>query len=190
MALQTAMPSPSGAAMKACGSMAKWVTMGNVQVSSTTRSAARGLHVAPAHAVLAQDVRLRQRVAGRSVPGPARAAHRGRGRPPASRRRAAPRSGRARARAASSAASSDVGRHDRHRLAVVARLADGEDGPVVELRAEARHRLGQVGGRQHEADAGHGECGRGRRWPRCGRARRAGVTSLACSSSGRWMSAT
>ena len=28
--LQTAMPSPSGAAMNACGSMAKWVTMGKV----------------------------------------------------------------------------------------------------------------------------------------------------------------
>ena len=28
--LQTAMPSPSGAAMNACGSMAKWVTIGKV----------------------------------------------------------------------------------------------------------------------------------------------------------------
>ena len=28
--LQTAIPSPSGAAMNACGSMAKWVTIGNV----------------------------------------------------------------------------------------------------------------------------------------------------------------
>ena len=30
MALQTAIPSPSGAAMKACGSMANWVTIGKV----------------------------------------------------------------------------------------------------------------------------------------------------------------
>ncbi len=37
--LQTAIPSPSGAAMKACGSIANWVTIGNVYAPSTTTSA-------------------------------------------------------------------------------------------------------------------------------------------------------
>ena len=39
MALQIAMPSPSGAAMNACGSIANWVTIGKVYVPSTTTSA-------------------------------------------------------------------------------------------------------------------------------------------------------
>ncbi len=37
--LQTATPSPSGAAMNACGSMANWVTIGKRYVPSTTTSA-------------------------------------------------------------------------------------------------------------------------------------------------------
>src|SRR5450759_2539802 len=39
MELQQAIPSPSGAAMNPCGSMAKWVTIGNVYAFSMTRSA-------------------------------------------------------------------------------------------------------------------------------------------------------
>ena len=37
--LQIAIPSPSGAAMNACGSIANWVTIGKVYVPSTTTSA-------------------------------------------------------------------------------------------------------------------------------------------------------
>ena len=39
--LQTAIPSPSGAAMNACGSIANWVTIGKAYVPSTTTSASR-----------------------------------------------------------------------------------------------------------------------------------------------------
>ena len=38
-------------------------------------------------------------------------------------------------------------------FAVVLRLARGEDGAVAALRPEAGHRVGQVGGGRHEADA-------------------------------------
>ncbi len=41
IALQIAMPSPSGAAMKAWGSIANCVTIGKVQVPSMTMSASR-----------------------------------------------------------------------------------------------------------------------------------------------------
>jgi hypothetical protein len=41
------------------------------------------------------------------------------------------------------------------------RLPGGEDRPVLELRAEARHRLGQVRGRHDEPDAGDRERGAG-----------------------------
>ena len=40
MELQTAIPSPSGAAMYACGSIANWVTIGKSYPPSTTTSAA------------------------------------------------------------------------------------------------------------------------------------------------------
>ena len=49
-----------------------------------------------------------------------------------------------------------LGGHRGHRLAVVLRLADGEHRAVLELGPEARHRLGQVGGRHDEVDARHG----------------------------------
>ena len=51
IALQTAIPSPSGAAMKACGSIANWVTIGKAYVPSTTRSACAGRRVDVAPAV-------------------------------------------------------------------------------------------------------------------------------------------
>ena len=52
-----------------------------------------------------------------------------------------------------------LGRDGGDRLAVVVRLADGDDRPVPELRSEPRDRLRQVGGGEDEADAGHGEGG-------------------------------
>ncbi len=57
--------------------------------------------------------------------------------------------------AACSAASFAVGNHDRHGLAVVLDLVDGDHGAVAELGAEARHRLGQVGSRHDQPAAGH-----------------------------------
>ena len=44
-------------------------------------------------------------------------------------------------------------------LAVVVGLADREDRPILELRAEARHRLREVGRGDREADAGDLEGG-------------------------------
>ena len=52
-----------------------------------------------------------------------------------------------------------LGRDGCDGLAVVLRLADGDDRPVSELRAESGHRLGQVGGGDDEADAGDRERG-------------------------------
>ena len=46
-----------------------------------------------------------------------------------------------------------LGRDGGHGLAVVLRLADGEDRAILELRPEPRHGLGQIGGRHDEADA-------------------------------------
>ena len=43
----------------------------------------------------------------------------------------------------------------RHRLAVVLGLADGKDGPVLKLRAEAWHRLREVGSSHDEAHSWH-----------------------------------
>ena len=54
-----------------------------------------------------------------------------------------------------------VGGDRRDRLTVVVGLADGDDRSVLELRPEARHRVGQVGGGQHGPDAGHGQRGGG-----------------------------
>ena len=48
-----------------------------------------------------------------------------------------------------------LGRDRRDRLAVVLRLADGDDRAVDELGSKARDRLGQVRGRHDEPDAGH-----------------------------------
>ena len=47
-----------------------------------------------------------------------------------------------------------LGRDRGDRFAVVLRLARGEDGTVAALRTEAGHRVGQVRGGHHEADAG------------------------------------
>ena len=47
----------------------------------------------------------------------------------------------------------------RDRLAVIVGLADREDRPILELRAEARHRLWEVRRGEREAHAGHLECG-------------------------------
>ena len=44
-----------------------------------------------------------------------------------------------------------------HRVAVELRLADRQHGPVAQLRAEARHRVREVGGGHDETNAGHGE---------------------------------
>ena len=46
-----------------------------------------------------------------------------------------------------------LGRHDRHRLAVVLRLAIGDDGAISELWTEARDGPGQVRGRHDQAHA-------------------------------------
>ena len=63
--LQTAIPSPSGAAMNAWGSIANWVTIGNVvgALDDEVGARARRVDVAPADAVLAEDVGARERVA-------------------------------------------------------------------------------------------------------------------------------
>ena len=83
-----------------------------------------------------------------------------------------------------------LGRDGRDRLAVVLRLADGEDRPVAELRPEARHGLGQVGGGHDEAHARDLLGGASCRSRRSGPARSRAVTSFAWSTSGRRMSAT
>ncbi len=116
----------------------------------------RGVHVAPAVAVLAQDVRAGQWVVGadgrvlderrtrrqRRVQGDDRGQrltphpHEG-GR----------RFGRVRR----------LGRDGRDRFPVVVGLADGEDRPIAELRAEARDRLREIGRRQDGPDTRHGQ---------------------------------
>ena len=52
-----------------------------------------------------------------------------------------------------------LGRDRRDRLAVVVRLADGDDRAVLPLRPEARHRLRAGRRRSDGADAGHGQRG-------------------------------
>ena len=47
------------------------------------------------------------------------------------------------------------GRDGRHRLAVVLRLVDRDDRPILELRPEPRRRLGKIGGGHDQPDAGH-----------------------------------
>ena len=58
-----------------------------------------------------------------------------------------------------------VGDHGGHRLAVVLRLADGEDGPSSALRPEAGHGLRQVGGRHARGGRRAAAARRSRRWP-------------------------
>ena len=159
--LHTATPSPSGAAMNAWGSMANWVTIGKRYVPSTTTSA-----VAPPRR-------------GRPSRSGARA---GRSSQRAGRRRSERRvlderrAGRERVRDGHDRGQrlvldphergslfggiEGLGRDGGDRLAVVVRLADGDDGAVPELRSEPRDRLRQVGGGEDEANAGHGEGGR------------------------------
>ena len=136
--------------------MAKWVTIGKVYVFSTTSVGRRGVDVAPADAVLAEDVGRREPIVG------------------AKRRildqRRRRREGRRQGEDGGQLLVLDpdeaggllggvlrLGCDDRHGLAVVLRLADGDDRPVRELGTEARHRLGQVGRGHDEAHAGERE---------------------------------
>ena len=50
IALQTTIPSPFGAAMNACGSIANWVTIGKAYAPSTTTSASRSAASRSPHA--------------------------------------------------------------------------------------------------------------------------------------------
>ena len=145
--LQIAIPSPSGAAMKACGSIANWVTIGKRvgALDDDVRLARGRVDVAPAVVVLAQDVGRRERVAGAER----RVLDERRGRV----ERGGDRDDRrerleldADERGGLLGGVAGLGRDRRDRLAVVVRLADGEHRPVAELRPEPRHRVGQVGG--------------------------------------------
>ena len=116
----------------------------------------RGLDVAPADPVLLEDVALGQRVVraqgrvlderGSRAQG-GRQRHDGRQLLVADPHEAGPRLG----------GILRIGGHGSHRVAVVLRLPDGEHGPVLHLRAEARHGLGQVSRRHHQVDAGDGQ---------------------------------
>ena len=120
------------------------------------RLAHRGVDVAPAVAVLAEDVGRRVRVVrpeGR-VLDERRAVRQRRGEGVDGRQLLAgdpDERGRLLGRVRS------LGGDRRDRLAVVLRLADGEDRAVAPLRPEARHRLRQVRGGHDEPDAGHGQ---------------------------------
>ncbi len=117
----------------------------------------RGIDVAPAHPVLLEDVALGQRIVraqgrvlderGSRTKG-GRQRHDGRQLLVVDPHEAGPRLG----------GVLRVGGHDGHGVAVVLRLPDGEDGPVRHLRAEAWHRLGQVGSRHHQVDTRDGQC--------------------------------
>ena len=115
-----------------------------------------GVHVAPRHKVLAEDVRLRQRV----LPAERRVLHQ--------RRVGGQRPGDREDRGQNLVLNVDerrgplrqlarVGDDERHGLAVVLGLADGQDGAVLVLRPEPRHGLRQVIGRHHQVHAGQGE---------------------------------
>ena len=106
----------------------------------------RGLDVAPADPVHLEDVALRQRIVraqrrvldeGRAGVQGSRQRHDGRQLLVRDAHQVGGRLGRIAA----------VGSHGRHGVPVVLRLPDGEDGPVLDLRAEARHGLRQVGRR-------------------------------------------
>ena len=173
-----------GAAMNAWGSMAKWVTIGNVHVFSTTRSAdAATASTSPQPKWCSR----RTFVPASGSPG---------------RRAGSCTSGADGSSAAAivkTAGSSSycdlhegggpfgsvlrVGGHGRHGLPVVLRLVDRQDRAVLELGPEARHRLGQVGrGHRRGGRRGPGER-RSCRWRRCGHGRSRASTSFAWSTS-------
>ena len=62
-----------------------------------------------------------------------------------------------------------LGRDGRHRIAVVLGFASGDDRPIGELRAKARHRLGQVGRGHHEIGRRAGRAPPKRRSLECAR---------------------
>ena len=118
------------------------------------RLAHRGVEIAPAVAVLAEDVRPGKRVVrpDRRILDERRPIRQRRGE--GVDRRAAPR--RRRGRAGRLLRRIGRLRRDRrHRLTVVLRLPDGQDRTVAPLRPEARHRLRQVGGGHHEPNPGY-----------------------------------
>ena len=100
--------------------------------------AAGRVDVAPAVPVLVQDVRVRPAGRRAARPGPAPAARRVRARRRPCIRPEAPRSRPGPGGRPPRAASERVGGDRRHGLAVVLRLADGQDRPVAVLRAEPR----------------------------------------------------
>ena len=188
--LQTAMPSPSGAAMKPCGSIANWVTIGNVYVPST-------MTIAPSAPRRRRPSRSGAR-AGRSsrpgIGGPQR-------RVLDERRGRVERGGDGDDRRNSSCSTRTsrggllggvgrLGRDRRDRLSVVVRLADREDRSVLVLRPEARA-LAAAGRRPSSPAGRRGLAGRRScRSSRSARGRQSSVTSFAWSIPGRWMSPT
>ncbi len=119
-----------------------------------------GLEVAPAVAVLAQDVGAGERVVGadRRVLDERRCRVQ-RGGDRADRRQRLELDADERGRLLGELAG--LGGDGRDRVAVVLRLADGQHRAVAQLGPEARHRRRQVVGRHDEPDAGEGERARG-----------------------------
>ena len=161
--LQTAMPSPSGAAMNACGSMANWVTIGNVVRAldddvrlarrrprrRPSRSGARAGRWSPASGSSGPQRRvLDERRAGGERRGDRDDA------PAAPRTSTRDQRGRLLGRV------EGLGRDRRHRLAVVLRLADREHRPVASNCGPKRGiGCGRSAAVMHEPDAGHGQRG-------------------------------
>ena len=186
--LQTAMPSPSGAAMNACGSMANWVTIGKRYVPSTTTSA-RAASTSP------QPYWCSRRTFVAASGSPGRSAGSWTSGAAGSRAAATVKTAGSSSystrtsRAASSAAS----------LVSAATAATGSPWYFVSPEAMTGRSsncgpnrgigCGQVGGGHHESDAGHRQ-GRARVDGDDPRRAQSRLTSLTWRTSSRWMSAT